>query len=129
MQIICDIPLDENSPENVKILLETLARIWGRSLRRRPLPPLYNSGVRYQREPNAGLFEEWKSPAQCFEAGWGDCDDLTLWRAAELIAAGEAATVSVKGQPLPTGWKMHVRVRRASGVIEDPSILVDQLRI
>ena len=47
-------------------------------------PLLYKSGVRYAPEPNAGKYEEFASIRQCLERGWGDCDDLAAWRAAEI---------------------------------------------
>ena len=125
MRIVCDIPIDEDGPRAAKELLDCLARIWARRMRRVPMPLLYGSGIRYQLEPNAGTFEQWKSPIQTFESGWGDCDDLTIYRVAELLARGErGAEAQVLAVTTPLGVKMHARVWRGTGVAEDPSILL-----
>ena len=83
------------------------------------LPPLYKSGVVYRPEPNRGTgVEDFADPWTCLSRGWGDCDDLTIWRIAELIAAGEKMPPP---QVRRAGIRMHVLVRRASGALEDPS--------
>lgn len=106
-------------------LLMGLGRAFAHGLAVHPLPPLYVSGVRYAPEPNAGDgWEEWADPWTVHRRGWGDCDDLVAWRLAELLAAGEAATVQVVGTGDGHRWgpRFHVRVRRADGTLEDPSI-------
>lgn len=131
MDVIVRIPIDkQNGPLAVKELLDTVSRIAARELLVHPLPPLYSTGIRYEEEPNAGQFEQWKCPIQTFEDGWGDCDDLVIYRLAELLAAGERASSQCMyetRQGRMTG-RMHVRVRRADGSTEDPSFLVDKLR-
>jgi hypothetical protein len=126
MQIRLEIPIDENGARSVQELLTCLVRIWARYHAKHPLPPLYERGVRYQEEPNAGQYEDWKSPMRTFEDGWGDCDDLTLYRCVELMCGGEKALPQTLAQHLEIGTKMHVRVRRGAGQIEDPSLLVVQ---
>lgn len=88
-----------------------------RDLAAHRLPPLYESGVRYQREP-AGS-EMWDSAATVAARGYGDCEDLAAWRVAELRLAGEeGAEVAV----VRTGPKtLHALVRRGDGSWEDPS--------
>lgn len=80
------------------------------------IPPLYRSGVRYQREARGR--EDWQSIASVLARRKGDCEDLASWRVAELHAAGEAAARIVLSR---RGALWHVRVRRANGQIEDPS--------
>lgn len=86
-------------------------------------PALYASGVRYQREtPTHGGHNEERFLAipWVLRLGWGDCDDLTGWRVAELRYTGEdphAAPEAVEVQP--NRW--HAVVRRGNGSIEDPS--------
>jgi len=110
----------------IRDTLQSQAEVWAGALRRNPLPLLYESGIRYQPEPWAGQgTEEWANPYDVYERGWGDCDDLVLYRVAELIAKGEPATVQ-------TMWKRgtkrhHVRVRRANGRVEDPSLILLKL--
>lgn len=83
---------------------------------RSQLPPLYASGVRYQRERGT---ERWQTCEQVFSARVGDCEDLAAWRVAELHQAGEVDAAPIVTR---TGRKLwHVRVRRADGTIEDPS--------
>lgn len=85
-------------------------------IKARKLPPLYASGVRYRRE-SAGA-ERWQLPHQTLALGYGDCEDLAGWRAAELRALGERCTLVFRKSG-PRLW--HAVVRRANGVIEDPS--------
>lgn len=124
MRIVCDIPIDENGARAVWLMLEALVAVWAPYLKANPLPPLYESGVRYQAEPNAGEYEDFKSPLRTYAEGWGDCDDLIIYRCAELRAAGELATVQCM-RKVGTS-RMHVRVRRQNGLLEDPSIEIEK---
>ena len=93
------------------------------AMRYRPLPSIYNAGVVYKREPvcrTAGrvhICEEWLTAHESYARGWGDCDDLGPWRAAELRTQGELAQAIPRRSPV--GW--HIVVRRGDGTIEDPS--------
>lgn len=84
-------------------------------MRRATLPWLYKSGIRYRRDKR----EEWTNAATVLHRRWGDCEDLSAYRAAELrVRAGEPARCVVKRTGPRT---LHVLVRRADGRIEDPS--------
>lgn len=84
--------------------------------RSRKAPALYASGVRYQREPRGR--EQWQTAPQVLRAGFGDCEDLAAWRAAELRIQGIPAKATV----IRTGPKMfHAVVQHPDGSIEDPS--------
>lgn len=100
---------------DAQIVLDAQVRRAVRQLRRRPLPPLYSSGVRYVRERNK---EDWRLPQEVYRRGGGDCEDLAVWLAAEKILSGEKARAVQK----PGGRRglVHVVVRTRSGV-EDPS--------
>lgn len=90
-------------------------RVTLRDARRRgaAIPPLYQSGVEYDREPWAGLFEEFADITTVLERGWGDCDDLCAWRTAELLEQGEPASCRIYWRPQKSGQlMMHVQVRR-----------------
>lgn len=50
-------------------------------------PALYDSGVRYKREPRGS--ERWLTPSVVLLKGEGDCEDLAAYRAAELRVTGE----------------------------------------
>jgi transglutaminase-like putative cysteine protease len=81
----------------------------------RPLPPLYAAGVRYMRSDPR---EHWQTPVETLSRGGGDCEDLAMWRAAELRVSGEPARVVWRR----TGPRvLHAVVRRGDGRIEDPS--------
>lgn len=86
------------------------------ALRGGSLPPLYESGVRYRREPQ----EVWRHVEDVYSEGWGDCEDLAAWRAAELRVSGEdpeASVMTYKSAP----HTYHAVVLRGDDSIEDPS--------
>jgi hypothetical protein len=92
------------------------------------LPPLYESGIRYRREPRGR--EWWESAEDLLGVASklsGDCEDLAAMRAAELrYWDGEPARVVIQRTARGT---FHAVVERADGTIEDPSrILVEQER-
>jgi len=82
-----------------------------------PFPPLYESGVVYEREHGT---ERWLTPSQVLGLGRADCEDLASYRAAEMRTSGEdpgaMARVIRSG---PRTW--HAIVERSDGSIEDPS--------
>jgi hypothetical protein len=85
------------------------------------LPPLYESGIVYQEEPQHGSGVEcFDLPMVVLERGWGDCDDLCIYLIAELLSQNIKAEASI------ADWKsqggMHVQVRLPDGTIEDPSM-------
>ena len=81
-----------------------------------PLPKIYESGVQYKNEPR----DIWRHAGDVAAEGWGDCEDLSAWRAAELRVSGEdtGARVAVyKSGPS----RYHAVVERGDGTYEDPS--------
>ena len=103
-------------------MLEALVMVNLGVLRNKRLgvPPLYESGVRYEREKTRGV-ECWLDAYTCWHQGWGDCDDLACWRAAELILQGVSAVPVIQVQR----WKpamFHIVVGDSNGrIIDDPS--------
>ena len=87
----------------------------------RPLPRLYEAGIVYRREPViAGkVRERWQTPWETLHLGYGDCEDLSIWRVVELRRAGEVGA-HVAIIPQRRGL-YHAVVRRADGSIEDPT--------
>lgn len=86
-----------------------------------PLAPLYKSGVRFAYEPNHGEgWEDFANPWTALLRGWGDCDDLILYRLVELLLAGERAHCRAEWN----GNAVHVVIRRGNGEREDPSALL-----
>lgn len=89
------------------------------------VPPLYKSRVVYREEPptiatlNDGrtmTVEEFAIAPIVYARGWGDCDDLSPIRCAELRNKGEKASIRVQWKTQPTGQKLyHILVRRPPG--------------
>lgn len=84
-------------------------------------PPLYASGVVYRREPRSITArgpEDFATVPLMLRRGWGDCDDLAPWRAAELTLWGYPARATVVR--VRNGW--HVVVTAPDGsTVDDPS--------
>lgn len=84
-------------------------------------PALYASGVRYAIE-SMGI-DDWKSVPYVIESGYGDCEDLACWLAAEYRLKGIAA------RPFATSASigsldvnlLHIQVLMPDGSVEDPS--------
>jgi hypothetical protein len=103
--------------------LEGLTRIDERQLRAGDFPPLYDSGVRYKREPR----DVWRHAVDVFSSGWGDCEDLSAIRAAQLRLSGEDPDAHVTVyQSGPTRY--HAIVGRGDGTYEDPSKILGMTR-
>lgn len=105
------------SAEVFEAALEGLTRVNQLLLRTNatPIPPLYQSGVRYRRERD----DVWKHCLDVIRDGWGDCEDLACWRAAELRQSGKPARVRVY-KSAPHLWHVVVQIGD-SNVCEDPS--------
>lgn len=109
------------------LMLENLA--W---LRFHPeTPDLYSAGVTYKPErrrltKNGKVLEygeEWQTIPWVIYRGYGDCEDLGAWRAAELRAKYRIqASPYIKVRRMPDGfWRAHVVVRWPDGRLEDPA--------
>lgn len=100
------------------------------------LPPLYQSGVRFQYDPEHGSGREsFKLPWQTYADGWGDCANLSLWRILEINQHRWAPVLDRHGRLRSIRWirkparaaikwdgdDMHAVVRLPSGRIEDPA--------
>lgn len=94
-------------------------------------PLLYESDVRYAREPNAFRYEEFADIPTVLGRGWGDCDDLVAWRCAEIAQREKrpaAPLIYWRQHDSDSGKKVtvwHVQVRRLdTKEVEDPSRLL-----
>lgn len=89
-----------------------------------PLPPLFNSGVRYDRKQ--GAIEEYTDCLTVKERGWGHCVDLTCWYIAETQDNGGSADIHCYWRdvkPNPGGKPMlevHVMARKFFPNLSDP---------
>lgn len=123
---------------NLQLPLEALVSMDERYLRAHPQTPrLYDAGVRWQAEGKNECTgrpaEEWDAIPIVLERGWGDCEDLAAWRAAELRVrdgfprarafAVRSGTMHVAG--IGTVGLIHILVSRDGScrldAIEDPS--------
>lgn len=111
------------SREKLVVLVEALAALNRLQIRRspRPLPALYGTKVRYQREardPRTGLRrEDFRTIAEVLKYGTGDCEDLVAYQIAMRREQGIHAIPWITRN----GNTWHVRLRYPSGEIEDPS--------
>ncbi len=122
-------------------LLEKLTLKDERWLLQNPHTPyLYESGVRYQREPPGQ--EKWLPIPAILAQRFMDCEDACCWRAAELRIRGDkyrdhrgnivrlpperarAFWLDSKTEPMLQPGQYHIRVERADGRIEDPSAML-----
>jgi hypothetical protein len=98
--------------------LEGLVQVNGLILDKDPrIPPLYAAGVRWKAIPH----DNWRRADQIAGEGWGDCEGLSAWRAAELRRAGEDPIARV-GCYHTGAKKYHAIVIRGDDTIEDPSV-------
>lgn len=102
-------------------LLGRLVDINMRVYRTLRLPPLYQSGVRYEREledyGSSRPIEDWQAVDVLYQTKRGDCEDLAAARCAELRLQGVDAAIHLTRR----GRIWHVTVRVGPGQFEDPS--------
>jgi len=94
-------------------------------MREHPLPLLYTTQIQYKPEPWAGQgddpVEEFANPYDVLKRGWGDCDDLVIYRGGELIARGFPCHARILHQQETN--KYHTQLTRDfDGIIEDPAL-------
>lgn len=114
------------SRESLSALLSCLFTLDVIYLRTHPrTPALYESGVRYRRERDVAeelhhQEERWRTVPAVLQGGHGDCEDLSCFRAAELVVSGEDVAARPYPKPIIPGvW--HIVVLRGDGSFEDPS--------
>lgn len=88
------------------------------SIQGNSLPELYRSGISYQRETG----EYWQTPEETNELGFGDCEDLSIYRVCELRRAGIPARCRIR-QSRNNPHQYHCVVEIVPGIFEDPSAL------
>jgi hypothetical protein len=118
--------------------LESLTRINQWHFRRGVVPPLLSSGIVYKEE-SLGK-EDWDDAPTVAGRGWGDCEDLAAYFAAELretrgipaecvikfrfITPQEIKASGYPNIPKTGIYLIHVMVRLPNGQIIDPSKLL-----
>lgn len=117
-------PYDEVAMGRLLDAYVELNRSYIRKVGKANVPWLYSAGIRYERDPPGE--ELWQTIPVILQSGGGDCEDLAAYRCSELIErCGEPAKILARGRKLPNGHLLyHILVRRASGEIEDPSLVL-----
>lgn len=111
--------LDRRGSERALLwLLESFVNINRIILRENNIPPLYKAGVVYRREERT---EIWKDASRVLRDGFGDCEDLSAWRVAELRNNGKEATPYIRYRMEEGRYIYHVMVMRHGEALEDPS--------
>lgn len=89
----------------------------------RPVPPLLRAGVHWQPDELRGKpAETWDNLDVVRRRGYGDCEDLASWAAAELrFTKGIAARAIVRPSSTP-GVAWHCIVELPNGQTIDPSL-------
>lgn len=119
--------LDDAEALPVREVNTAIARHNAYRIKKKGLPGIYASGVRYKVE---GLPELWWDAEQILSAGHDDCEGLAAYRAGELIAQGIPADVYTRRVQIPGGSPYHrvfhavTRIQRPGKpvVYDDPSV-------
>jgi len=83
-----------------------------------PPDPLDVPGIEYRMEPPGE--EDWKLAVNVIRDGWGDCEDLAMWRAGGMRATGQDPGAKVV--VVQTGeHKLQAVVQLSDGSLSDPS--------
>lgn len=117
---------------SIQLIMLALAEAWSLEFRRKQPPKLYKSGIIYQPEPPGLPAEEWADPYTVADRRWGDCDDLVLYRLAEIFheSGYDPRTGTREGLPawpqvmraLDGTKRYHIAIRHADGTEEDPAL-------
>lgn len=95
------------------------------------IPSLYSAGVRYHDDSHLDCWkgtcriqeDDWQDLQVCLAKRFGDCEDLSCWRCAELWIQGINAlpfpVLQNRGKDEAQLW--HIQVLLPNGTIEDPS--------
>jgi predicted transglutaminase-like cysteine proteinase len=108
---------------HLRVALEGLTAMNRAILRVNGAPPLYESGVVYKPEKP----DHWETLDILLARGFGDCEDLSAWRAAELQEQGIDAHADLYALPNRPG-KWHAIVVLPDGTTEDPSLALGMRR-
>lgn len=117
-------PFEAADPKGIDLALACTVALNLYQMQRRRLPPLYQSGVRYRRETclvpgRPETCERFLTYEQLLRERFGDCDDLSAARCAELICTGEDPRA--RARVYRSGFGYHAIVVRGDGRVEDPS--------
>lgn len=114
---------------SLSMIILGLAEAWSMELARNPLPQFSACNIKYKPEPATAEAEEWVDPYTCRQRGHGDCDDMVIWRLAEIfVNAGYDPRKGRENIPAwpaiychDDGFRYHVAIKHRNGKIEDPA--------
>ncbi len=122
MNIKIAVPDKIISPEILQAALETATRanegILAGSDKIPSVKDAIRRGVRWRPEP-PGTGESLDLAPTIVDRGWGDCDDLAPWLAAEMRKNGDRGARAIAVRSGPRKW--HAIVEDGAGVVHDPS--------
>jgi hypothetical protein len=95
--------------------LEGLVRVNELLIKQHKLPDIYCGLIRYEREDQ----EVWRTAQEVARSGFGDCEDLACYLAAQLRVTGVDPGAAPPVRPSSSGY--HALVTRSDGTTEDPS--------
>ncbi|MFI4978534.1 MAG: hypothetical protein ACHQC8_07675, partial [Solirubrobacterales bacterium] len=124
MRIRITVPKKHVDEETLGASLEASTLVAQRQVRARAVPPLVSAieagDVKWKPEPEGQGFEGFDLPEDVMARGWGDCDDLAAWWAAELRESGvdpDARATVFESKP----GRWHAVVTRGDKSEDDPS--------
>lgn len=118
---------------SMQFIIIALAESASLALRKNPLPDFYSCGVKYQPEDPSNLADEWTDPYTTFERRYGDCDDMVIWRLAEIYK--KSGYNPIRGRANIPAWPViawdsgnnyHVYIRHINGMVEDPAKIMKE---
>jgi hypothetical protein len=123
MRVRLTVPKEHVDESTLNPALHASAAVAKKQIESGRVPPLADAiddGLRWAPEPAGQGFEGFDNPEDCIDRGWGDCDDLAPWWAAELWHSGvDPDAMPIVYQSGPKRW--HAVVQRGDGSIDDPS--------
>lgn len=121
MRIRLTVPGEPNA-ETLGIALEAATRLAQHDMSMGDIPPIEDAirqGIEWQPEPEGD--ESFDKPSTVLHRGWGDCDDLAPWLAAEMRETGFDGGASAIA--IPSGHRTwHAIVKTSDGQLYDPSL-------
>ena len=124
MRIRLTVPKEHVDEDTLGLALQASMAVAQRQVQDGSVPYLLDAidagDVKWKPEPAAQQFEGFDLPKDVMARGWGDCDDLAPWWAAELRESGDDPDAKpIVYQSGPKRW--HAVVERGDGSIDDPS--------
>lgn len=87
MYVVVKLPGEgETLQRSIQMAIMVQAEAWAQVVKRKPIPLIYSLPLRFIPEPADSIAEEWCDPYTVLERGFGDCDDLVIYRLSQIYA-------------------------------------------